>query len=661
MKFNRGLILSIFTLITLAINVSQIISTQAKNKRSIVDFMQKFLSSDNDRKNIMGQLNNKNYESQNQRKISSSQTQRGNSARFKEGEGEGEAEASRLNLQYKKKARKTNNRIRAQAQYRLESEMKSKLQSELPGLNTNTTQREETPKPILEEWFMISSETFLSNEKFPPIHTGKGVETLGVKTDASNFRINGAYGHKSLADKLPNDKFFYFRLSGLNIFYSSTKTDINILGTIAVESINEVLSLATDASTEYITTCFTVIDKERQKWKICGMSEPTVKLWFCQIKTFLNIMDLNNCPAKTDSNTAPIIEKTTEITQPVIIIPTASKFCNENWNYQKLTEDWECDCKEGKEQSPIDLPEIKKAIDSSLKPLMEYAPVKETCNEETIDGAIPTDGVLRIQLKENLLRIFAKQFGRIVTIDGAIYIANEINIHSPSEHTINGKKYDLEITILHSGESKGDIAKSASLSFLFEKSPGKYNGFIEDLDIFDLPSPLDPNKNLKKPINIANILKSEENENIEVLNPFSFFTYQGSLTTPPCNEDTIVYVASEPLKIGSTALQLIQETTRIPDMMDAKGNIINSNFVNETSRPVQPLNGRPVFHYDHTNRCMRPDLKPAIPKGHYEKIRKAFTTYFYVNTNKPSGLPNSYVVSEGEAKGTAFGPVVKKP
>ena len=104
------------------------------------------------------------------------------------------------------------------------------------------------------------------------------------------------------------------------------------------------------------------------------------------------------------------------------------------------------------------------------------------------------------------------------------------------------------------------------------------------------------------------------------------------------------------MKIGSTALQLFQQATRIPDMMDQRGNVIVNDWKRETARKTQKKNGRPVFHYSHKGKCFHPDIPKPDP-GHYEKIRKAFTSYFYVNNAVPSGLPNAYVVSENEAKG----------
>ncbi len=232
----------------------------------------------------------------------------------------------------------------------------------------------------------------------------------------------------------------------------------------------------------------------------------------------------------------------------------------------------------------------------------------------------------------------------------------------------------MEVQIIHFGQTKGDIAKQIVLSFLFEKSPGAINSFIEDFNYFDLPNFNDPHKEILQPIFIPKILQTNydnENQNEKSknkkkddemisMNPFSFFTYQGSITFPPCTENTIMYVASEPLKIGSTALQLFEEAIRIPDFMDQKGNVISSDSTGKSSRNTQPLNGRPVFHYDQTKYCPPSPKKKNKQVGHYEKINKAITNYFYVNDDNTSGLPNALVVSEDEAFGKELLPKHKE-
>lgn len=98
-------------------------------------------------------------------------------------------------------------------------------------------------------------------------------------------------------------------------------------------------------------------------------------------------------------------------------------------------------------------------------------------------------------------------------------------------------------------------------------------------------------------------------------------------------------------------MQLFTEALRIPDLMAQNGNVIVSDWIPVSRREIQPLNGRPVFHYDHEKQC-GPDreIKP-VDEGHYEKIQKAMTKYFYVGDEKPSGVPNAFVVSKEEALG----------
>ncbi len=121
------------------------------------------------------------------------------------------------------------------------------------------------------------------------------------------------------------------------------------------------------------------------------------------------------------------------------------------------------------------------------------------------------------------------------------------------------------------------------------------------------------------------------------------------MTFPPCVEDTIVYVASKPLRIGTTALQLFTEALRIPDTQTANGNLIISDSVPISRRDIQPLNGRPVFHFDHEKQCTPEKGVDPMDEGHFEKVRQTLTKYFYVPDDKPSGIPNAEVVSKYEA------------
>ena len=239
-----------------------------------------------------------------------------------------------------------------------------------------------------------------------------------------------------------------------------------------------------------------------------------------------------------------------------------------------------------------------------------------------------------------------------MTLDGSVYFAEEIVFHTPAEHTINGKRFDMEMQIIHYGKTKGDIAKQVVLSFLFEKQPGASNQFIDSLDFYNLPSPTNKVRNLKEPLFVPKIFYTENDKEYPIMKPYSFYTYQGSISNPPCTQRTINFVASQPIKIGTTAFQLFQEAIRMPDLIDNKGNIIQSPVLPENNREIQPLNGRAVFFYDHVKYCGLDAIKKnEKKKGHYEKIIKKKVDYFFVNGVNPSGLPGAFVVTPKEALG----------
>ena len=341
------------------------------------------------------------------------------------------------------------------------------------------------------------------------------------------------------------------------------------------------------------------------------------------------------------ANEPTVIERT--ITQPIILIPLPSRMCNENWDYVRHGVNWECECAEGKEQSPINLPPWKNAIQSPLKPLFQYINVDAKSSYTTLDETMKEGDYIKIKNIDNAIRIFHKYFGKVVTLDGAVYNAEEIVFHTPAEPTIDGKKFDMEMQVIHYGQTKGDIAKQIVLCFLFVRKPGIYNKFIDDVDFFNLPNPVTKERNIMNSLFIPKVFYSSDEDDLPVMRPFDFYTYQGSITFPPCTERTIIYVAAKPIQIGSTALQLFQEALRIPDIITQTGDVIVSNHVTDNNRVIQPLNGRPIFFY---KSCENIRKKVVVPTGHYEKVLKQATKYFYVNGQEPSGLPGAFVVSK---------------
>ena len=519
--------------------------------------------------------------------------------------------------------------------------------------NSNDLSKIDSNQILLEDWLKISSPSIRSSLRYPEIILPNN-DRKSINTTHNYFRINNLFkAGKEGTDPL-DELYFYFRLTKNFFYYTATKTDLNILGTIPMEF---VLSISKEIKDDRIVEgrekCFSVKMNDGQDYTICGKDIPTLNKFFCKIKAILNVPLDYYCrdPQKlVKVEESAVTTEVRNITQPFIMIPLPSKICNENWDYNSKGSNWECICSEGKSQSPIDLPPTDKAVESPIKPLFQYDVVNQIADFSTIDGLF--EQKIKIRYEKSALRIFHPNMGKIVTIDGAVYLAEEITFHTPAEHTINGEKYDLEMQVIHYGRSQGDIAKQVVLSFLFKRTPGASNKFMESIDFFNLPNPLDTFTDLKHSLFIPNVFYEAENDDIPFLRPFSFFTYSGSLSFPPCTERTIVYVTSNPIPLSSTAIDLFREALKVPDLQS--DTIVVSDSVRENNREVQPQNGRPVFYFDHMKYCGL-DLQSAKkPKesGHYEKHTKDVTHYFYVIGDKPSGLPGALLVSEGEAKGT---------
>lgn len=520
-----------------------------------------------------------------------------------------------------------------------------KFKSSLKSKKANTQYRPfrypDQRSGISENWMFISSEEFHNTARFPPAYTANGNATF-IITDLNDYRINRANCSIPYQNPRPfeDNRFFYFTLVFCKIFYTATPTDVNVLGIFNLETEIFSFSKTEDYSSESLMYCLVLTDKDTKIWKMCSNSEDQVNAWMCmtaQCKLTVDSYDM----CFNDSNDVKIVNNF--IKQPIIIVPLPSPTCNQKWNYNLNGDDWECVCSVGTEQSPIELPNKAKAIDSEVRPSFNYDLIGPTTSP-TIDGSV--EDKLRIRNSGRYLHLLHDNMGRVITQDGTIYQAQEIMFHTPANHKIDGKTYDLEVAIIHTGISKGDIAKQVTLSFLFEAAPGIYNKFFDDLDIFNLPNPYTKTTDITKSLYIPKLLYDSFDDKVE-LKPFSFYTYQGSLMIPPCTEQTIVYVASSSLKISTTTLYLLKEALKKPDLVNKSGQVFAGQSTGVSNRKTQSINGRPIFHFD---ACDNTD-KDLYRDGHYEKIKDRSTLYFYVNGDKPSGVPGAFVVTKDEAHG----------
>jgi carbonic anhydrase len=147
-----------------------------------------------------------------------------------------------------------------------------------------------------------------------------------------------------------------------------------------------------------------------------------------------------------------------------------------------------------------------------------------------------------------------------MTVGGKLYKLLQFHFHHPSEEQINGKSHDLVIHLVHK-DMEGHLAVVAVLV-----DQGTSNSVLKT--IFDhLPRASEGEVTTGITINPAGLLPKTG----------SYYTFPGSLTTPPCSEGVTWFVFKEPMTLSQSELD--QFVKLYP----------------HNARPVQPLHQRTVL------------------------------------------------------------------
>lgn len=144
-------------------------------------------------------------------------------------------------------------------------------------------------------------------------------------------------------------------------------------------------------------------------------------------------------------------------------------------------------------------------------------------------------------------------------------VANEITFHAPSEHTINGLSFDLELQI--SLKNTPGWIKTQMVSVLFRLSNDD-NSFIDSV----IKAENDP-----KVIDLDNLFSYRNSLN-------HYYKYVGSITTPPCSEDVTWYVWTQIQEININQLSWFSDRwANNADFANGRGNNRNIQDSNERS------------------------------------------------------------------------------
>lgn len=218
----------------------------------------------------------------------------------------------------------------------------------------------------------------------------------------------------------------------------------------------------------------------------------------------------------------------------------------ESWG--KLDPKWK-KCSNGKLQSPIDLSDDRVEVIPKLGNLKRnYKPAPAIIKNRGHDIEVLWEG----------------DAGNVV-LNGTKYKLLQCHWHSPSEHTINGNRYDLEIHMVHNS-SLGHLAVIGVVYKFGHPDP-----FLEKL--------------------VENIKKIDEHKGkkVGVVDPWdikfgsrNYYRYVGSLTVPPCTEGVLW-----------TIVKKVRTVSR--DQIKALRDAVHDGYKNN-ARPTQESN-RDVYMY----------------------------------------------------------------
>lgn len=148
--------------------------------------------------------------------------------------------------------------------------------------------------------------------------------------------------------------------------------------------------------------------------------------------------------------------------------------------------------------------------------------------------------------------------GNFVDIEDVRYELKQFHFHSPSEHTIDGQFYPMEIHLVHQ-TTEGQYAV---VGLMFEEGPR--NPLMDRLPSFRRQRGEEP---YGDPIDYNDLITERGD----------YFLYNGSLTTPPCTEGVRWIVIKQPI-IAS------------PDQIQHYHDLLGF----DNNRPIQPNNSRIV-------------------------------------------------------------------
>ncbi len=198
-------------------------------------------------------------------------------------------------------------------------------------------------------------------------------------------------------------------------------------------------------------------------------------------------------------------------------------------------------CKEGKNQSPVDLTGF---IEAELPPLaIDY---KAVAKDDINNGH-----TVQVNFGE----------GSSFTVNGKSFDLKQYHFHTPSENTIDGKHFPMEAHFVHA-DKDGNLAV---IALMFTE--GKENHSLDTI-LSHMPQHVGDRTDLSAThLNAADLLPENKD----------YYRFNGSLTTPPCSEGVLWIVMKHPVEASK-------------EQLAAFARVLGKN-----NRPLQPVDARALL------------------------------------------------------------------
>lgn len=207
-------------------------------------------------------------------------------------------------------------------------------------------------------------------------------------------------------------------------------------------------------------------------------------------------------------------------------------------NWGSLDETYHA-CKDGMKQSPVN---INKFMQGQMPPLeisYKASPLAVANNGHTI----------QVNMEP----------GSTLSLDGKTYTLAQFHFHTPSEHYLDGAPYPMEAHFVHKAED-GSLAVIGVMMKL-----GAHNPVIEGI-WQNAPTTEGAKATDMVQVTASDLMPEDR----------GYYSYEGSLTTPPCSEGVRWIVLKNPIELSEKQLGAFQALFPV------------------NARPVQPLGERMV-------------------------------------------------------------------